>query len=333
MEDYADRIWLVGGLSLIPGAGMMIIGKKELGLMTLLGVSALFLIFLFQPNLLTWFLFVLAFLAQMAYAIAVVTWRTTPLDEETHIQQSLPLPKRFQNKRTMGDEVYEALENVLERDEELESAVVGACMEKKQLMFAGITEHQLLLANCSASGKAQGIQRVGREDVRWVVWHKGGRYQRLSIDLESGERYTLLVSKALNIEAGLIFEAFPGTQSEEDIQSKFTGGHIPRKNLGWKLNLPFFLVLIACFALMAYFRSIGMGSAAIEEVAKFMMGAVIVWVFLISWVFFAGTVQQLKKEPGLSFVNVILWSRFLRVLVLWGGAFYLVGISVIRMVK
>jgi hypothetical protein len=333
MADYADRIWFVGVLSLIPGAGMMAVGKKELGLMTLLGVCALFLIFLFQPNLFTWFLFVLAFLAQMAYAIAVVTWRTTPLDEATQIQQALPLPKRFQNRRTMGDEVYEALEKVLERDEELESAVVGPCIETKRLMFAGITETHLLLASCSARGKAQDVQRIGREAVRWVVWHKGGQFQQLSIDLESGERYTLLVSIALNIEAGLIFEAFPGTQSEKDIRTTFTQGHIFLKSVMWKLTLPFVLVTIAYFALMAYFRSIGMGSAAIEVVSNFMIGAFGVWLFLISWLLFAETVHFVKKEPGISFVSVILWIRFLRVLAMWFWLFYALWISVIPLLK
>jgi hypothetical protein len=328
MEDYADRIWFVGVLSLIPGAGMIAIGKKELGLMTLLGVSALFLIFLFQPNLFTWFLFVLAFLAQMAYAIATVTWRTTPLDEATQVQQALPLPKQFQNH-----EVYEALEEMLEWDEELESAVVGPCMETKRLMFSGITEKHLVLASCSTRGKAEDVQRVGREAVRWVKWHEGGQSQQLSIDLESGERYTLLVSKALKIEAELIFEAFPGTKSEEDIWSKFSEGYMSPKNVVWKLHLPFILVLVGGYATLSYFRSIGVDPEALELMGGLLLGAAGVWIFLLSWVFFAGTVQLLKKEPGINYLSVILLIRFLRVLAMWGVMFYFVGILAIPMLK
>ena len=63
-------VWLV---SFLPGIGILLLGKQLIGASIFLVTCFLIGIFLVFPNMLTWFLFGIVFIAQMAYAIGLST--------------------------------------------------------------------------------------------------------------------------------------------------------------------------------------------------------------------------------------------------------------------
>ena len=80
-----DKIlpWRVGFASIVPGLGLHLIGKTQISLSIGLAVMALFVLFWFIPSMVTWLIFAIVHLVQMAYCVAVVL----PIQEDNNESQ------------------------------------------------------------------------------------------------------------------------------------------------------------------------------------------------------------------------------------------------------
>lgn len=71
MKTSQREIWLTGIASLIPGLGLIAYGKKTQGIIVLVVTGILLGNFLLFPFMITWYLFGVVFIAQLAYAVAL----------------------------------------------------------------------------------------------------------------------------------------------------------------------------------------------------------------------------------------------------------------------
>lgn len=318
--------WFVGIVSIIPGLGIYLLGRRKLGLGIFLAVGLLFALFGFLPNLITWFIFGIAYITQMAYGVGLVTFQTTKIELTPNSNLAHPLPKKFNDKKSIVLEVQKSLSTILGNNERLTTAIIGLKKGTSQFMFVGVTEEHLILSSCSQAGNPVNPSRIVKDDVSWVSLKLGERNLFLTIEYQNGKKVDLQVLGKLQEQAKLIVDEFPGTWSNEDLMAGLASYKKESNRLGANI------VYGGCiaFVIAVVFLTDGL-KQTYKEMAIYL--SVSLALFLMGWPQFISFVRRIKKEPGLTSVNAIASLSMLSVLFFWLFTLYTTGILSIAVVK
>ena len=319
MTKIIQTNWFTGLVSIVPGLGIIILGKKRLGLGITLAVGLLLAIFWFLPNLITWFIFGIAFIAQMAYAVGLATIQTTKIEITPNSNLAHPLPNKFNDKKSIVLEVKNSLSTILGSNEQLTTAIIGLKKDTSQFMFIGITQEHLILTQCSHAGNPSNPSRILKNDVSWVNLKIGGRNLFLTIEYENGKEIDLHILGKLREQAKLIVDEFPGTWSNEN----FIDGMSSLKKENNRLSAN--IIYIVCFA---FFLAVLFLTDELEptykQLAIYLASSFAF--FIMGWPQFISFVRRLKKEPGITTINAIASLSLLPILFLWWFSLYIMGI-------
>jgi len=209
--------WFIWIVSFIPGLGLMLLGKRRLGLGIAVAIGLLLTIFWLVPTLTTWYIFGIAFIAQMAYAVGLSTSPVTgnkgvaPNSKLAH-----KLPDRFSDKKQIVGEVSKSLSTILVSDEHLLGAVIGQKQDSSQYLFIGVTQEYLILSECNDAGNPSNPKRIPKDDVQWISLQIGVRNLVLTIEKEDESKMVLYVPGKLQEQAKLILKEFPGTWENDN---------------------------------------------------------------------------------------------------------------------
>jgi hypothetical protein len=220
MKNITQTNWLIWIISLVPGLGIMVLGKRRVGLSVALAIVLLLGFFWLVPNLITWFLFGIAFIAQMAYAVGLATIRATKVVKTLDSNMAHPLPSRFSDKNQIAIEVQKSLSAILSTGEELSSAIIGLDQTSNHPMFIGVTQEHLILSECSQAGNPINPQRILKDDVSWVNLEIGERNLLLVVEYNREQKLTLHIPGKLRKQTVRIMDEFPGTWSRKEIVSR-----------------------------------------------------------------------------------------------------------------
>ncbi len=212
MTRQSESNWFIWALSFFPGMGLVRLGKNRSGWGAATLVFLLLALFWFVPNLFTWFLLGATFIAQMAYAVALATRSALAHTSEAHTKErSGKLPERFADKKRIVDEVRASFSQILGSDEQLQAAIVGHKHDSSRLMFVGVTQQHLVIADCSAAGNPANARRIANDEIKWVNLYLGMARSSISIETEFGQKFGLDYPDKLNDQAKLILKEYPGT--------------------------------------------------------------------------------------------------------------------------
>jgi len=326
MNKITQTNWFVGIVSIIPGLGIFLLGKKKLGLGIFFAVGILFAFFGLLPNLITWFIFGIAYIAQMAYGVGLATFRATKIEITPNSNLTHPLPKTFNDKKSIILEVKKSLSTILGSSEQLTTAIIGLKKGTSQFMFIGVTQEHLILSPCSHAGNPSDPSRILKDDVSWVSLKIGERNLLLTIEYENGKKVDLQVLGKLQEQAKLIVDEFPGTWSNED----FMEGMSSYKKESNRLGANIVYGLSVAFVMAVFFLTDGL-EQTYKQMAIYL--SVSLALFIVGWPQFISFVRRLKKEPGITSVNAIASLSMLSVLFFWAFTLYTTGVLSIAIVK
>ena len=326
MTKIIQTNWFAGLASIVPGLGIIILGKKRLGLGITLAVGLLLAIFLYLPNLITWFIFGIAFIAQMAYAVGLTTIQTTKIELTPNSNLSHQLPSKFNDNKTIALEVEKSLSTILGSDEQLTTAIIGLKKDTTQFMFVGVTEEHLILSPCSHAGNPSNPSRILKDDVSWVNLKNGERNLFLTIEYENGKKIDLHLLGKLREQVKLIVDEFPGTSSNENFMDEMLS--LKKENNRLSANI----IYIACFVFMIAVVFLTDGLEQTYKQLVFYLSFSFIF-FIMGWPQFITFVRRLKKEPGITSINAIASLSMLSILFLWWISLYTMGIFSIAIVK
>lgn len=320
-------------VSFVPGLGIVILGKRNLGLSVTLVVTLLFALFWFVPTMITWFIFGIAVIAQMAFAVGLTTIRNTASTISVDSKLAHPLPAKFSDKKQIAPEVMISLSSILRSGEQLKTAIVGLQQDSSQFMFVGVTQEYLVLAQCNQSGNPSDLYHILNDDVTWVSLRIAKHILFLTIKYESGKILTLHVPATLKKQARLIVNEFPGTWSEE-IPGRWSNE--PTEGF-WSILKERYFSSEIIFAVLGIAILFGLMylTTDLEQPYKAIVlqlaGSMLF--FLTGWPQFVSLARQFKKEPGITFDNVFASFYILAILFIWSFSLYLAGMGTIVLVK
>jgi hypothetical protein len=320
--------WFILLVSFFPGLGIIFLEKRKLGFTLILIVTLLFCVFLLIPNFITWFIFSVVFIAQMAYAVALATFRSTKVDMKENSNLAKPLPAKFTNRKDIESEIEKSFFTLLGNDEKLISGIIGLKKNTSQFMLVGVTQEHLLFAYYTQFGNLSSVERILKDDVSWVNLVIGERSLFLTIEYESENKLILQIAGGLQKQAKLIADEFPGTWSNES--DNFVDRMLTFQKETNRLSS--YIVYIICIVIMAiaYILSNGLNQPN-KSVLIYLSFSVAF--FIMGWPQFISYLKQLKKEPGLTSVNVIASFSVLSSLVFWSISIYNMGVMTISLAK
>jgi hypothetical protein len=318
MVKITQANWFIGITSLIPGLGIILLGKRRLGLYVTLAIGLFLIVFCLAPNLITWFIFGIAFIAQMAYAIGLATIRATKVETTIDSNLAYPMPARFSDKKQIAAEVIKSLSEILGTDEVLKTAIIGMDQDTNHYMFVGVTQAYLILSQCSHAGNPSDPQRIAIGDVSWVNLEIGERNLLLTIEYDGGKKLILHILGKLNKQAVLIVDEFPGTWSSKSFLDGYKS--VQKENNRFSA----IIIYVTCIILFAAgaFLTDGLPKP-FNQIVLFLITAVLL--FIMSWPQFISIVRRLKKEPGITSTNVISFFPMIMVLFLWSFSLFTIG--------
>lgn len=326
MKKITQTNWFVGMVSIIPGLGIFLLGKRRIGLGVFFAVGVLFALFGMLPNLLTWFIFGLAYVAQIAYAVGLATILATKSEVTPNSNLAQPLPNRFKDKKSIASEVKNSLSTILGSDEQLMTAIVGLEKGTTQFDFIGVTQEHLIISQCSNAGNPSNPKRILKDDVSWVNLKIGERNLLLTIEYENDRKVDLHILGKLREQTKLIVDEFPGTWSNENFMDGLTTYKKENNRLGTNI---FYGACIA-FMFAVLFLTDGL-EQTYKQMAIYLSTSFAL--FMMSWPQFINFVRRLKKEPGITSVNAIASFSMLSILFLWLFALFVAGTFSIALVQ
>jgi len=326
MNKITQTNWFIGIVSTVPGLGISLLGKKKLGLGIFFAVGLLFTFFILLPNLITWCIFGIAYIAQMAYGVGLATFRSTKTEITPNSNLAHPLPKKFSDKKSFVPEIKKALSLILGSSEQLTAVIIGLKKGTSQFMYIGVTEEHLIVSKCSHAGNPSDPSRISKDDVSWVNLKIGERNLLLTIEYENGKKLDLQVLGKLQEQAKLIVDEFPGTWSNEDFMDGISSYKKESNRLG--ANIVYGLSVALVIAVL--FLTDGL-EQTYKQMAIYL--SVSLALFIMGWPQFISFVRRLKKEPGITSVNAIASLSMLSVLLFWAFTLYTTGILSIAIVK
>ena len=311
MAKIRNTNWFVGIASLIPGLGLYLLDKPQLAIIILGLMLLLFAIFWLFPSMITWFVFSITYLVQMAYSVALAT--SLDKDEEPNFPLIREVPKKF----LVFTEIVKALKPFLDSDESLISAIVGKL--DKQMVFVAVSDKDLLITNCSDSGSVSRIRRFPKEDIKWASCKIGEANTELSFEFEKDKTQNIILPSKMADQSKRIVNEFPGTWDREN--SFLDGVHKVQKEQNRPVVFITSLLLFAFLALCMYFGD-WYSKSVPEEYRQAVIKASALFPFSISffvigWFPFIAYVKQIKRERYITWTNVILSVSMLQVLFVW----------------
>jgi hypothetical protein len=325
MQKIMGQNWFIWLASLIPGLGIALLGKRKLGLGVGLGICVLFAIFWFVPHMVTWFIFGIAFIAQMAYAVALATIRTTKSEVTLNSNLAHPLPARFSDPKQIAAEVKKALTPLLSSGERLTTAIIGLQTGTSQYMLVGVTQEHLIIATCSPAGNPTDVQYIEKADVTWVSLLMGMRNLFFEIKYAEDKVLTLHVSGKLRTQAKLIVDEYPGTWSEDT--SQFDISSLQKEQLRPNTIIVGVICIVLVFAVL--FLSIGLKKTDQLIVVELAFSA---GLFVFVWPYFINFVRRLKKDPVITSTNMVASIYMLGVIIAWIYALNTAGGNIIFLI-
>ena len=316
MNKMTQTNWFVGTVSVIPGLGIFLLGRKRMGLGIFFAVGLLFAIFGVFPNFVTWFIFGLAYVAQIAYAVGHATIQTTRTEITPNSNLSHPLPDRFRDKKSIASEVKKSLSTILGSDEHLMTAIVGLEKGTSQFLLIGVTQDHLVISQCSNTGNPSNPKRILKDDVSWVNLKIGERNLLLTIEYENDQKIDLHILGKLREQSKLIVDEFPGTWSNE----KFMEGVSSYKKESNRLGTNIFYVACIVFMFVMIFLTDGLEQTH-KQMAIYLTASFVF--FMMGWPQFIIFVRRLKREPGITSANAIASLSMLSVLLFWLFALFM----------
>jgi hypothetical protein len=326
MKKFSQANWFIWIVSLVPGLGLIVLGKRRQGLYIILAICLFFAVFWLAPNLITWFIFGIAFIAQMAYAVGLATARATKITDTLDSNLAYPIPSRFSDKKQIIAETRKSLSTILGTGEELKAAIIGLDQDTKQFIFVGVTQEHLILSQCSQAGNPTNPQRILIDDVSWVSLEVGERNLLLTIEYNNGKKLTLHILGKLQKQAVLIVDEFPGTWSSKSFIDGFTTLQKENNRLGANI------LYGVCIAIMiaAIFLTNNLPRPLNQNAFILIVSLML---FIMVWPQFIGLVRKLKKEPGNTVTNVLASLSAVTVLFFWSFPLFTFGELAISIVK
>lgn len=264
----------------------------------------------------------------MAFAIALATIHTTKVDVTENSNLVKPLPKIFTNKNNIDNEIAKSFISLLGNDEKLITGIIGLKKNTAQFMLVGVTEKHLILASYTQFGNLSNVQRILKDDVSWVNLVIGERSLFLTIEYESENKLILQIAGGLQKQAKLIADEFPGTWSNES--DNFVDRMLTFQKETNRLSS--YIVYIICFVIMAIAFILSNGLNQPNKSVLIYLSFSVAF-FIMGWPQFISYLKQLKKEPGLTSVNVIASFSVLSSLVFWSISIYNMGVMTISLAK
>jgi hypothetical protein len=326
MKKFSQANWFIWIVSLIPGIGLIVLGKRRLGLYITLAICLFFAVFWLAPTLITWFIFGIAFIAQMAYAVGLATVRATKKVDTLDSNLAYPIPSRFSDKKQIIAETRKSLSTILDTGEELKAAIIGLDQDTKQFIFVGVTQEHLILSQCSQAGNPTNPQRILIDDVSWVSLEVGERNILLTIEYNNEKKLTLHILGKLHKQAVLIVDEFPGTWSSKSFVDGFKSLQKENNRLGANI------IYGVCIAIMiaAIFVTTDLPKPLNLNVYILIVSLLF---FIMGWPQFIGLVRKLKKEPGITATNVLASLSVVKILFFWSVPLFTFGELAIVVVK
>jgi len=327
MTQLSQSNWFIWAASFLPGLGLILLGKKRLGLGAALLVFLLLALFWFIPNLFTWFIFGAAFISQMAYAVALATINSlvhSPAYRAT--ARSYKLPERFADKKRIVAEVLSSFSQILGSDEQLRVAIVGHKHNSSRLMFAGVTEKHLVISSCSQAGNPSDSRRIPRNEVMWVSLQIDMARSLLTIETEGGEKISLDVPGKLNEQARSIVQEFPGTWSSAQTWDGLIEYHKQANRREVTLVYIGGVILMYLVIIISAEQRTTLSNLLVELVFPVVL-------FAFGWPGFVSLVRSYKKEPGQSSAisSAFFWG--ISTALCWIASIYLTYESANALVK
>jgi hypothetical protein len=322
MQKIMGQNWFIWLASLIPGLGIALLGKRKLGLGVGLVICVLFAIFWFVPHIVTWFIFGIAFIAQMTYAVAVVTIRATKSEISLKSHLLNPLPASFSQKH-IEDQALNALAPLLSGDQELTTAIAGLQKDTSQHRLVGLTQDHLILAACSPDGSPTEAHFILRADVTGINLLIGGQNMLLTIKYGDEKVVTLYVLKKLRQPAILIVEELSGKWMDDVnlgeaftyIKELFRPGTI--------------IVFLICLVLALAMTEPPAGLTEADQKAWgnicFSLG-----LYIASWPYIIIFIRWVKKDRGLSSVNAFIAFFIVGIILLWVQTLLVLGNTILH---
>ncbi len=326
MTKNTQSNWLIGIVSIIPGLGIFLLGKRRVGLGVFFTIGLPFALFVFWPNLITWFIFGIAYVAQMAYAVGLATIRATKTKITPNSNLANSLPNKFKDKKSIESEVQKSLSTILGNDERVIATIVGLEKGTTQFVFIGVTQEHLIISQCSNAGNPSNPKRILKDDVSWVNLEIGERNLRLTIEYGNEKKVDLHVLGKFREQAKLILDEFPGTWSKDNFMDGLSAYKKESNRLG--ANIVYAACIVFVFAML--FLTDGL-EQTYKQLALYL--SISFALFMMGWPQFINFVRRLKREPGITSVNVIASLSMLSVLFLWSLSLFIAGTFSIAIVK
>lgn len=313
--------WIIGIASLIPGLGLISLGRNKQGVSILFIAGFFFVFFFLLPTMVTWFVFGGIFMAQLAYAVALATKVSGNNRTSPNANLSQKIPSRFSNKRQMAEQVKLVLSSVLESNELLRTAVIGLNMETMRHTFIGVTDEHLIVAECNRGGSPYNLNRIQKEEVHWVNLQIGERNSLFKIEYQKKPEISLHVPGTLRSEVKYFMEEFPGQWADIDFNEALrsvTTDEYRRE------------------ALIVYGGCIFLGSVSLFllDGLNWANSLVLALCFFVAgWPQFISFVRRLKKETGITLANMLSSFSTITTLILWFLSLSVSGPIAIAIVK
>jgi hypothetical protein len=229
------RPWIIGALSIVPGLGIIALGRIVPGLAVMASIAVLGFLALLDPA---------GTIAQLAFSVGLIIWVTqgyyaialarrlaqsrsgSTIPEREAATEPLPPGASFADKR--AHEARMAVAPLLEPSETLRVVIHGSTdttpiglalmdlvtgassdqPESRQL-YLGITEHDLVLVEIDAFGKPSHLQRIPLAKVKLGEFRQGILSDVLALDVDASQSLRIGVARMMRQRTRQLADLIP----------------------------------------------------------------------------------------------------------------------------
>ncbi len=317
-------------IALVPGLSIWLYGKRrQAATIVVAQIIALGLLLAF-PSLPCWYLVSAIYIGQMVYSAVLSVWQSPGKawsKAKTDRKITVPLPETIKLARRMEIAVFQTLLRAIRPDRDLTTAFLGLDIASSQYKFLGVTENDLVMANCTSSGDPKEITRFPKTDVAWVNLEIGNRNCLMTVRFEE-ERYpslSLHIPSKLEEPAIKFIKEFPGAYDYVSPTSSQSIG----QSADWKLVYAVTTLISLGFFILT-FRIPELNSAF--AVLKILTIASAFYIF--GWPVVIELLLDIKNDPAIT-IGRILYIVFIVPIIfaIWGSGVLLLGMQVVKILQ
>ena len=227
--------WVVGVLSLVPGLGLIVLGRVVLGFALMAFMAILALVGSLDPSgvispvaltvgLIVW-------IVQGYYAVVIAQRMARVYQGDSPPQRdvaTVPPPSGASLREKRVSEARRAVTQLLSPGEELQVAIHGStdttpiglalldlatgsspAPQQVRQLYVGITDDALVIVNVDAFGQPSEIQRVPLAQAKLVEYKQGMLSDQLAIDIGGANLLRLGVARLMRRESQLLANLLP----------------------------------------------------------------------------------------------------------------------------